>query len=275
MAARARRPARESDLLSRVLIAIPAVLFAILIVGQGGLVFALGIFALGVLAMGELYTLMGRVRPVNLGGFLTLGGMIAAALYGEPRHVIMALAVSFPLVFWLSFFRPRREHVSWALAATFFGVLWVGIPMVHAVFLREAPHGDGLVVDVLIGHLPRGHGRLLRRALLRPPAAGAADLARTRRWRGCRRRSWAARSRSGSPASTRTGSAGADALLIGLAVALAAPVGDLFESLVKRDLAVKDTGTFFGAHGGVLDRLDAVFFTMVAGYYAAQALGYA
>ena len=40
---------------------------------------------------------------------------------------------------------------------------------------------------------------------------------------------------------------GPDALLIGLAVALAAPVGDLFESLVKRDLAVKDTGSFFGA----------------------------
>jgi phosphatidate cytidylyltransferase len=67
---------------------------------------------------------------------------------------------------------------------------------------------------------------------------------------------------------------GPDALLIGLAVAAAAPVGDLFESLVKRDLEVKDTGTFFGAHGGVLDRLDAVLFTVVAGYFAAQALGY-
>jgi phosphatidate cytidylyltransferase len=68
---------------------------------------------------------------------------------------------------------------------------------------------------------------------------------------------------------------GWDAVVIGLAVAVAAPVGDLFESMVKRDLAVKDTGTFFGAHGGVLDRLDAVLFTIVAGYYAAQALGYA
>ena len=66
---------------------------------------------------------------------------------------------------------------------------------------------------------------------------------------------------------------GWDAVVIGLAVAVAAPVGDLFESLVKRDLAVKDTGAFFGAHGGVLDRLDALLFSMVAGYYAAQALG--
>jgi phosphatidate cytidylyltransferase len=67
---------------------------------------------------------------------------------------------------------------------------------------------------------------------------------------------------------------GWDALLIGFLVGLTAPLGDLFESLVKRDLEVKDTGTLFGAHGGVLDRLDAVLFTIVVGYYAAVGLGY-
>ena len=61
-------------------------------------------------------------------------------------------------------------------------------------------------------------------------------------------------------------------MAVGLCVALAAPVGDLFESLVKRDLGVKDAGRIFGPHGGVLDRLDAVFFTVVAGYYAILAL---
>ena len=55
-------------------------------------------------------------------------------------------------------------------------------------------------------------------------------------------------------------------------VAAAAPVGDLFESMVKRDLAVKDSGRFFGEHGGVLDRLDAAIFTVIVGYYAANAL---
>ena len=67
---------------------------------------------------------------------------------------------------------------------------------------------------------------------------------------------------------------GWDALVIGFLVAITAPFGDLFESLIKRDLAVKDTGTLFGAHGGVLDRLDAVLFTVVVGYYAAVGLGY-
>jgi phosphatidate cytidylyltransferase len=50
-------------------------------------------------------------------------------------------------------------------------------------------------------------------------------------------------------------------------VAAAAPLGDLFESMLKRDLGTKDTGTLFGPHGGILDRLDAVLFTIVAGYY--------
>ena len=56
-------------------------------------------------------------------------------------------------------------------------------------------------------------------------------------------------------------------LLLGLVVGVAAPVGDLFESKVKRDAGTKDAGTLFGAHGGALDRLDAAFFTLVAGYY--------
>ena len=67
---------------------------------------------------------------------------------------------------------------------------------------------------------------------------------------------------------------GVDALLLGLMVALVAPLGDLFESALKRDLEVKDSGRLFGAHGGALDRLDAVFFTIVVGYYGAVLLGY-
>ena len=65
---------------------------------------------------------------------------------------------------------------------------------------------------------------------------------------------------------------GWDALWLGLAIAVAAPLGDLFESYLKRDRGVKDAGSLFGAHGGALDRLDAVLFTAVAGYYVWLAL---
>ncbi|MDQ3630222.1 MAG: phosphatidate cytidylyltransferase, partial [Actinomycetota bacterium] len=65
---------------------------------------------------------------------------------------------------------------------------------------------------------------------------------------------------------------GTDALILGAAIAVAAPIGDLFESYLKRDAGTKDTGVVFGAHGGALDRLDAVFFSVVAAYYVANAL---
>jgi phosphatidate cytidylyltransferase len=60
---------------------------------------------------------------------------------------------------------------------------------------------------------------------------------------------------------------GLDGLLLGLTVTIAAPIGDLFESLIKRDMGTKDTGTLFGAHGGALDRVDAALFAIVASYY--------
>ena len=62
--------------------------------------------------------------------------------------------------------------------------------------------------------------------------------------------------------------------MIGACVALLAPVGDLFESMIKRDLRIKDSGSIFGPHGGLLDRLDAVLFTIVAGYYLRVAFLY-
>ncbi|HEY6779027.1 MAG TPA: phosphatidate cytidylyltransferase [Thermoleophilaceae bacterium] len=267
------RSRRGSDLGPRVLIALPAIAYAIFIVSQGGAVFAIGIYVLGVIALGELYTLMGRVRPAALAGFLTLAGMIAAALYGGPRQVLMVLAAAFPVTFFLALLRPRREHVSWAIAATLFGALWIGIAMVAAVFLRETPHGDGLVIDVLVATFVgdtfayfggRFYGRTRIVPLISPNKtlegliAGIAG-GTLAFWFAGLYQDWLT---------------GPHALLMGVLVAIAAPLGDLFESLIKRDLEVKDTGTLFGAHGGVLDRLDAVLFTIVVGYYAAVGLGY-
>ena len=274
MAASERRERRRrADTRARVIAAIPAIVFAIVIVGEGGLVFALGLVLLSVIALGELYSMMERVRPVRLGGFLLLAGMILAALYGEERQVILALAAGFPVVFYLSFFRSRRENVSWAIAATLFGALWVGLPMVHAVFLRELDHGDGLLIDVLVGTFigdttayfgGRFYGRRPLAPMISPNKTLEGAVAG---FVGAVAATWIA-------GLYQDWLSGTDALLLGLAIAAAAPVGDLFESLIKRDLEVKDAGRFFGAHGGVLDRLDAVFFTVVVAYYVCLALGF-
>ncbi len=271
-----------SDLAARVLVALILAPIAIVMVWQGGEVFALGLVVLGVIALGELYTLMGRVRPPALAGFLALVALLAAALYGEPRHVVMVLVAAFPVTFFLALVRPRRANVSWAIAVTLFGVLWIGLPMVHVLWLRElaieqdgdtVATGMGLVFDVLIAtfvgdtfayFVGRAYGRTRFAPLISPNKTlegllGGVVGGTLAFWCAGLYQDWLT---------------GWHALLIGFLVAITAPLGDLFESLVKRDLEVKDTGTLFGAHGGVLDRLDAVLFTIVVGYYAAVGLGY-
>jgi phosphatidate cytidylyltransferase len=63
-------------------------------------------------------------------------------------------------------------------------------------------------------------------------------------------------------------------LLVGVAIAIAAPLGDLCESLIKRDLDVKDMGTILPGHGGILDRFDALLFVLPVVYYLARILLY-
>ena len=56
-------------------------------------------------------------------------------------------------------------------------------------------------------------------------------------------------------------------LEIGLIVVIFAPLGDLAESLLKRDLGIKDMGSILPGHGGLLDRVDSILFAAPAAFY--------
>ncbi len=263
----ARRP-RGSETGARVWVAIPAIAYAIAIVALGGPWFAAGVFLVGVIALHELYGLMRAARPIDIAGFIGLAGILAAALYAGRAGILVAFVASLPFVFVVALVRPGRENVSWGIAATLFGLSWIGLALAHAVLLREIDHGGALVVDVLIGTFVGDTcayfgGRAWGRRLLAPgisPNKTVAGLVSG--VVGGTLAFW------GFAVAYQDFFAGRDALLIGFCVAVAAPIGDLFESLVKRDLEAKDTGSFFGPHGGALDRVDAVLFSAVVGYYA-------
>jgi phosphatidate cytidylyltransferase len=263
-----RRRRGGSDLWLRILAAIPAIAYGIFIIVAGGWVFAVGVLILGVVCLHELFRMYDHVRPIRLAGFLALGGFAVAALEGGERQVLLALVAFVPLMFLLGLAMPRREGPSLTagMSITMFGVVWVGMAIAHAVLLRETPHGDGIIIDILVGTFIGDSGaylggRSFGTRKLSPrisPNKTVEGLvigfitAVVATWAAGLYQDWLTHGQ---------------ALILGVAVGAAAPIGDLFESAVKRDAHAKDAGTLFGAHGGALDRLDAAFFTLVTGYY--------
>jgi phosphatidate cytidylyltransferase len=258
----------------RVLVALPWIAFAIAIAVAGGIVFALAMIAIGAVCLREYVAMAERARPLAIPAYIAVAALIVAAHFGTAFNVLMILAASFPLLFFFGARSQYRDGVTISIGVTLLGILWIGIPLVHAVLLRDLPdHGAGLLVDVLVGTFVAdtaayATGRMFGSHKIAPTISpnktiegliGGFLIGTMGFWFAGLYQDWLS---------------GVDALIIGAAVAAVAPIGDLFESLLKRDLGTKDTGTLFGPHGGILDRLDAVFFTVVVGYYLAVALVY-
>jgi phosphatidate cytidylyltransferase len=270
-----RRPPRDGgggggDLGGRILVAIPALAFAGVIVGFGHWVFAAGLFVLGAVCLHELFEMFSFANPSRLAGLIGLAGLLVAAEAGGRATVLLAFAMCVPLVFLLCVVQARHSGAP-GVSVTLLGLTWVGLGLAHAVMLRDLAHGDKIVIILLVGTFLGDTG-----AYLGGRAFGVRKLAP-----------------SISPNKTVEGLligmlvaigavwfahlyadwlSGGRSLILGAAVAVAAPLGDLFESYLKRDAGTKDTGRLFGPHGGALDRLDAVLFTAVAGFYVWQAM---
>jgi phosphatidate cytidylyltransferase len=268
--AQVRRPRGTSDLGARIAVAIPALIFAGVIIGFGHWVFVAGMTLLGIVCLHELFGLFHFANPSRLAGFLGLAALLVAAESGDRETVLLVFVCCLPAVFLLCLVQARRAGMP-GVAVTTLGLAWVGLGFAHAVLLRGLPHGDGVVIDVLVGTFIGDTGAYFGGRLFGSrPLAPAISPNKTLEglvigfvvgvvavWFAGLYQDWLK---------------GWEALVLGAAVCVAAPLGDLFESYLKRDAGAKDTGRLFGAHGGALDRLDAVLFTAVAGFYVWHAL---
>src|SRR3954447_20159573 len=113
-----------SDLGARVLVAIPAILFAIFIVSQGGTIFAVGIALLAVMACAELFRMMRRPGPPIIAGYLAVIALVMAARFGDRETVLLVVVMSVPVVFFMTGLRPKLENASWAMSVVFLAIIW-------------------------------------------------------------------------------------------------------------------------------------------------------
>jgi phosphatidate cytidylyltransferase len=262
-------------LISRVLFAVlllPPVLGLVYLGGWWITTLAVGAC---LIALHEVFQLFRPMRPVALAGFAGGVAAIVGALLGGPDWALAGFMLTLPLAFLLKGLGGTRGSSSASVASTFLAAGWVGLGLAHIVLIRELPFEGVLAIfTVLLAVFADDTaayfvGRMVGRHKLAP----AISPGKT--WEGFIAGSaaaivvcWIALYRSGFMDGYRS-------FVLGAVIALAAPLGDLFESAMKRDADVKDTGTLLGAHGGMLDRLDAHLFAAVASYYVIAAFGFA
>ena len=265
-----------SPFVSRLLVALLLLPPVLGLVWLGGWwLFALALVA-GVLALHELYGMARSLRPLVLAGFAGLVLALVGVQLGGPAWflggILATLLLAFVL-FGMSDARPPSAIAS--LATTLLGVAWVGGGLGSLLLLRDLPaHGRLAIFTVLLtvfadDTAAYAVGRLIGKHRMAP----AISPGKT--WEGFVAGTLVAMAVAFFSLYEQNFLSNGEALVLGGVVAIAATLGDLFESAVKRDAGVKDSGRLLGGHGGVLDRLDAHLFAGAAAFYVVLAFGQA
>jgi phosphatidate cytidylyltransferase len=265
-----------SNFTSRILVAIIGLPLVLGLLWLGGWwLFALVAVAACV-AVHEYVTTARQLRPLAPAVYLGVLLALLGAESGKVHWLLGGFVATFVLAFILNAAAETRAPTTVAVGSTVLGSAWIGLGLGSLLVLREM-HTEGrliaftVVVTVFVADTAAYLvGRLIGRHKLAP------RLSPKKTWEGL-----IGGAIAGVFASfvclydTRSHYLSVpQSLVLGIAVVAAAVVGDLFESALKRDLDVKDTGRLLGGHGGVLDRIDALLFAAPAAYFIVRAFGF-
>jgi phosphatidate cytidylyltransferase len=250
------------------LVGLPVVL--VIVWAGGWWLFALA--AIGaVIALHEYALMIRSLRPVVLaayaGALLSLVGARIGGLEWTTAGFLSTIVLAF-LLHWIA---TTRQSATVAIASTVLGAGWVGLCLAHLLLLRGIPHDGELATFTVLLAVWAGDigaffaGRLIGRHKLAPA------LSPGKTWEGFVFGTGATLFVAFVALYKQDYLSIPQSLLLGAVIAIAAPLGDLFESALKRDMQVKDSGRLLAAHGGVLDRIDSLLFAVVASYYLLRA----
>jgi phosphatidate cytidylyltransferase len=260
-----------SNAISRLVVAAAALPVVLGAVYYGGWwLFTLTALAAAV-ALHEFWLLARPLSPLSPAGYV--GGILAlvGAQLGGVEWMLGGALTAFPLAFALKGISATRQAPTASISATVLGAVWIGCGLGFVLLVRDLPHGRLASFAVLLAvwagdTLAYAGGRVLGRHRMAPNTSPGKT------WEGFV---------FGTAATIFVAFVAlyeqdyltiGESVALGAVVAVAAPLGDLFESMLKRDAGVKDTGRLLGGHGGMLDRIDALLFAAPAAFFTIMGL---
>jgi phosphatidate cytidylyltransferase len=265
-----------SNFASRILVAIVGLPVVLGLLWLGGW-WLFGLVAVAAcVAVHEFVTTAKQLRPLAPAVYVGVLLALLGAESGEVEWLLGGFVATFVLAFLLNAAAETRAPTTAAVGSTVLGSAWIGLGLGSLLVLREM-HTEGrliaftVVITVFVADTAAyAVGRVAGRHKLAP------RLSPKKTWEGLI---------GGAIAgifttfvalydTRHTYLSALQSVVLGVVIVAAAVVGDLFESALKRDLDVKDTGRLLGGHGGVLDRIDALLFAAPAAYFVVRAFGF-
>lgn len=269
---------KKASIVTRSATAIVAAVLAIAAFAAGPAWAMLLSLVVVMLAAVEYFDALRRVgyRPATALGLVAVAGAVLGTYArGEAAiPLVFALATAFTFLWYLT--GVIRENPTANVSVTLLGVMWIGVFGSYAALMLREPQHHGIaflgactILVIAYDTFAYVGGVLLGRHKLIP----AISPGKT--WEGL------------VVATGATILFGMivvpfihpwgiwDGIVLGIVLSCIAPLGDLAESMIKRDLGLKDMGRLLPGHGGVLDRFDALLFALPATYYVVRMLNLA